>query len=183
MTDAELVSFADPESGAPLERAGDSLAGGLRAYPMVDGIPRFVPSEAYTASFGVQWNAHVETQLDSHTGRNISRERLTRCLGGPVEALSERTVLEAGCGAGRFTELLVGAGALVHSIDMSAAVDANHRNIGDVPNHVLAQADLLKPPFPRESFDVVLCLGVLQHTPSTRLSLESLWCFVKPGGM
>jgi SAM-dependent methyltransferase len=177
------VPFVDPDSGTPLDLVDGVYVGGGRTYPVVRGIPHFVQSEDYADSFGLEWNAHAETQLDSRTGANISRVRLERCLGCPVEGVKGKRVLEAGCGAGRFTELLVGAGAMVYSIDMSSAVDANRRNIGERPNHVLAQADLNRPPFPPESFDVVLCLGVLQHTPSTRDSLRALWRMVNPGGI
>src|SRR5205807_9547168 len=51
------------------------------------------------------------TQLDSYTRSNLSADRLRRCLGeelwralqAPAPRLS---ILEAGCGAGRFTEVL-----------------------------------------------------------------------------
>lgn len=37
-------------------------------------------------------------------------------------------------------------------------------------------------PFPRASYDVVVCLGVLQHTPDREQSIRCLWEMVKPGG-
>jgi SAM-dependent methyltransferase len=179
-----IVPFISPDSGAALRREGDAFVGaGAERYPVVAGIPRFVSTGAYVESFGLQWNIHTQTQLDSHTHAGLSTERLARCLGFDPAQLAGRTVLEAGCGAGRFTEVLVGAGAFVHAVDLSSAVEANRRNIGDRPNYVVAQADLLHPPFPAGSFDVVLCLGVLQHTPSPEASVASLWRMVKPGGL
>jgi 2-polyprenyl-3-methyl-5-hydroxy-6-metoxy-1,4-benzoquinol methylase len=151
-------------------------------FPIVHGIPRFVSSANYAEAFGLEWTIHSRTQLDSHTGTNISATRLERCLGRPLASLRGQRVLEAGCGAGRFTELLVRAGAFVHSIDLSVAVDANRKNIGDDPHYVVAQADLRQPPFPPGSFDVVICLGVLQHTPSPEESIQALWQMVTPGG-
>ena len=38
-------------------------------------------------------------------------------------------------------------------------------------------------PLPRAAFDIVICLGVLQHTPSPEVSIASLAAHVKPGGM
>lgn len=179
-----ILPFVSPDSGAPLRRENQHLVSeaGTR-FPIIRGIPRFVPTSGYAASFGLQWNIHTQTQLDSHTGAGLSAKRLERCLGFPATRLAGHTVLEAGCGAGRFTELLVGAGALVHAVDLSDAVDANRRNIGDAPNYTVAQADLLRPPFAAESFDLVLCLGVLQHTPSPEASVRALWRMVKPGGL
>jgi len=77
-------------------------------------------------------------------------------------------VLEIGCGAGRFTEVLLGAGAEVWAVDASSAVDAARANLGEQERLHLAQADLFDLPFERRSFDRVLCYGVLQHTPDPR---------------
>ena len=130
---ASMVGFVSPRTGAPLRLDGEVLVSPMgERVPIVRSIPRFVPSESYTAAFGLQWNLHSQTQLDSRTGATLSRDRLERCLGRPLRDLAGLRVLEAGCGAGRFTELLVNAGALVHAVDMSSAVDANRRNIGAV---------------------------------------------------
>src|SRR5258708_8630962 len=100
----------------------------------------------------------------------------------PLAQFAGLRVLEAGCGAGRFTELLVGAGARVHSADLGHAVGVNRRNIGERANYTVAKADIRARPFPAGSFDVVLCLGVLQHTPSPEESSAALWRMVAPGG-
>jgi 2-polyprenyl-3-methyl-5-hydroxy-6-metoxy-1,4-benzoquinol methylase len=180
-----MIDYVSPRTEVNLVNRGDFLqsAEGDESYPIVRGIPRFVESEDYAASFGFQWNLYRETQLDSKTGTNLSKVRLERCLGIPLTMLQGRSVLEAGCGAGRFTELLVAAGALVHSIDISTAVDANKSNIGEKPNYSIAQADIRAIPYPQNSFDYVICLGVLQHTPSPEESCRSLWRHLKPGGM
>jgi 2-polyprenyl-3-methyl-5-hydroxy-6-metoxy-1,4-benzoquinol methylase len=181
--DGRMVSLVSPTSGDRLTRTGSMLVSSSgEQFPIVGEIPRFVRSESYAASFGLEWQVHSDTQLDSRTGTRISRDRLDGALGQTLASLREKTVLEAGCGAGRFTELMVQSGAYVHAIDLSVAVEANRRNIGDRPNYVVAQADLTRPPFPRQSFDVVLCLGVLQHTPSPEASIRALWQMVKPGG-
>lgn len=180
----KMVGFVSPRTGAALWREGETLisvAG--ESVPVVRSIPRFVASDGYSAAFGLQWNEHAHTQLDSRTHATLSRERLERCLGMPLTHLAGLRVLEAGCGAGRFTELLVHAGALVHAVDLSSAVDANRRNVGNPPNYVVAQADLRDLPFPAKTFDVVLCLGVLQHTPSPEESIANLWRMVAPGGL
>lgn len=178
-----MLDFIAPGSGDPLRPVDGALsAPDGHTYPIVDGIPRFVGSESYAASFGLEWNVHAHTQLDSRLTASISKERLERCIGDPVDSLRGKRVLEAGCGAGRFSERLVEAGALTHCFDLSSAVDANRRNIGERANYVIAQADILSPPFPAGAFDVVLCLGVLQHTPSPEASIRSLWRMVKPGG-
>jgi SAM-dependent methyltransferase len=150
--------------------------------PVVDGIPRFVPDDGYAAAFGRQWLAHPRTQLDSETGVPISRARLERCLGRPLASLAGSSVLEAGCGAGRFTELMLAAGARVFAADLSRAVEANRDNCARFPGHFVCQADLTRLPAADSAFDVVLCLGVLQHTLDPEAAIVALSAKVKPGG-
>lgn len=175
--------FNDPDSGAPLRIENERVLGADgRQWPIVDGIARFVPPENYAAAFGEQWNRFPRTQLDSHTGLDNTRARLARCLRGRLDSLHGLRVLEAGSGAGRFTEILLAQGAPLDSFDFSAAVQANAANNGAHPALVLAQADIRRIPFPRTAYDGVVCLGVLQHTPDPEQSLRSLWAHVKPGG-
>ncbi len=157
-------------------------AAGCRV-PVVRGIPRFVASDDYAAAFGWQWTRFRQSQLDSHTGTTISRDRLTRCLGGSLQVVRGRTVLEAGCGAGRFTELLLAAGARVVAADLSTAVEANYANCGAAHEYFVCQADIRRLPVPPHAFDIVLCLGVVQHTPNPEETIAALASYVKPEGL
>jgi SAM-dependent methyltransferase len=150
-------------------------------YPVVNGVPRFVQREHYAQSFGLQWNVHRKTQLDSYTGLSLSRDRLFRVSGWPQD-LRGQTILEAGSGAGRFTEVLVTTGAQVLSFDLSTAVDANHANNGRHPNLLIFQADMSDIPVRPLSVDKVICLGVLQHTPDPAAAFRLLTAHVRPGG-
>ena len=152
-------------------------------YPIINHIPRFVPPRNYATSFGLQWNTFRKTQLDSYTGTTISRDRLDRLVGGQLGIVRGQTVLEAGCGAGRFTEILLQAGAHVFACDLSTAVEANFANIGDVPNYFVCQADIASLPVLPESFDSVICIGVVQHTPDPEKTIASLCLYVRPGGL
>lgn len=151
--------------------------------PVQGGIPRFVGSRNYSAAFGRQWNAFRRAQLDSFSGQPISRERLERVLGGSLDVVKNRVVLEAGCGAGRFTEQLLSAGARVFACDMSRAVEANRDNCGGHDNYFVCQADLLRLPVRQGSFDVVVCVGVIQHTPNPEETIARLAAYVAPGGL
>lgn len=151
--------------------------------PVVNNIPRFVETEGYASAFGRQWNAFKQTQLDSYNGTQIFRERLTRCLGGSLEAVRGKAVLEVGCGAGPFTENLLAAGARVFALDLSSAVEANYENNSRKPGYFICQASATAIPAEPQSFDVVLCLGVIQHTPDPEQTIASLARYVRPGGM
>jgi SAM-dependent methyltransferase len=145
-------------------------------------LPRFVSADNYANSFGYQWNRHARTQLDSHTGLPISRDRLLAAIGPGAETLSGLRVLEAGSGAGRFTEVLLRAGADVVSFDYSSAVDANARNHLPSPHLHLFQGDIFSVPLIEQSFDLAICMGVLQHTPDPQAAFRSLARHVRPGG-
>ncbi|MBR0713073.1 class I SAM-dependent methyltransferase [Bradyrhizobium liaoningense] len=151
------------------------------AFQVVRGVPRFVPDDSYAQSFGFQWNVHARTQLDSVCGKPISRNRLFETTKWPAD-LSGQTILEAGSGAGRFTEVLVTTTATVISCDLSSAVDANYRNNGDNANLLIVQASLLNLPVRPRSMDKVICLGVIQHTPDPAESFSALANCVRPGG-
>jgi len=153
------------------------------AFPVRKGIPRFVRDETYADAFGLQWNDYRTTQLDSHTGVAISKERLARCVGGHLEDLRSARVLEVGCGAGRFTEVLLTAGANVFAVDLSSAVDANYANCSDAPGYFVCQADVESLPVAPASFDAVIALGMIQHTPSPERTIEALAKSVRPGGL
>jgi SAM-dependent methyltransferase len=156
-----------------------------RAFPIVGSVARFVPPENYAGSFGFQWNIHRETQLDSHSGLTISRDRVFGVSGWSEQApggMRGQRILEAGSGAGRFTEVLLSTGAEVWSFDFSAAVDANWKNNGHSPNLHLFQGDLFNIPFEERSFDKVFCFGVIQHTPDPERAFASLAGMVRPGG-
>ncbi|MET8157037.1 methyltransferase domain-containing protein [Sphaerisporangium sp. NPDC005289] len=151
-------------------------------YPVENGIPRFVPPDTYAEGFGYQWNRHRLTQLDSHSGLPITRDRLLRATGWSSEDLHGRTLLECGSGAGRFTEVLCQTGAQVTSFDISSAVQANAASNGRFPNLRLVQASVYEAPFPEESFDYLFCFGVIQHTPDVERTFKTLFRYLRPGG-
>ena len=187
--------LTDPASGRKLvfTRAGDQVyfrdLENENTYPIVNGIPRLLEhSNNYAAAFGEQWLLWRQTQLDSFTSTTISRDRILRCLG---EELIQRIVtshkpvhvLEVGCGAGRFTEILLKFPAVrLTSVDLSSAVDANALNFPQNDRHRIIQMDIMYPPFNPRQYDLVICLGVIQHTPNPEATITKLYDQVKPGG-
>ena len=149
---------------------------------LINGIPRFVDNENYAEAFGLQWNIFSQVQFDSFTKQPISEKRLETALGQPLETIRGLKILEAGSGAGRFTEILLKYGAEVYSFDLSNAVEANYKNNVPHQNLTLFQGDILDIQFKDEFFDISLCLGVLQHTPGTIESIKELTRVLKKGG-
>jgi SAM-dependent methyltransferase len=169
---------------APLERepAGWYCAACGARFPIVDGVARFVSSEHYVGSFGFQWNTFSKSQLDSANGTTHSRATFEEKTGWPLESLRGCRVLDAGCGMGRFAEICVEAGAEVHAVDLSTAVEAAARNLRRFPTISFYQADIMNLPFADQSFDAIYSIGVLHHTPDTRKAFLSLTRLLKPTG-
>ncbi len=169
-------------AGGEIESGRLVTPDGARSYPIVNAVPRFVPSDNYAASFGLQWNRFRRTQLDSYTGVPISRDQLFSYSGWTREQLAGRLVLDVGCGAGRFTEVALAAGAEVVALDYSTAVDACWQNHQGHPRLNVLQADIYRLPFDPGRFDFVYCIGVLQHTPDVRAAFMALGPQLRPGG-
>jgi SAM-dependent methyltransferase len=173
-----------PTCLAPLQTSGGDLMCTRcgRQFPIVDGVPRFAGGDNYAGNFGFQWNEFSRTQLDSHSGVPISRQRFVAQTGWDQSRLAGKLVLDAGCGSGRFAEIALSLGAEVVAIDYSSAVDAAQRNLGAHPRLHVVQADIYALPFAPETFDFIYSLGVLQHTPDVKRAVTSLIAMLRPGG-
>jgi SAM-dependent methyltransferase len=152
------------------------------AYPIREGIPRFVAEGSYASSFGLQWNWFPTVQLDSFNGRKESRTALLETTGWQEADYRDRLVLDAGVGSGRFAEVVADQGGEIVGVDITRAVDAAFANIGRRERVHLIQADLFRMPFREGTFDLAYSIGVLHHTPDTRAAFERVAAVVKPDG-
>lgn len=172
----------------PETRCGEDVVTGSlvcacgRRVAIENGIPRFVPPENYAGNFGFQWTRFAELQVDRLQGNTMSRDRFYLQLGRGPESLAGLRVLEAGCGGGRFSDIVLEAGAELYSVDLSNAVDKNRELHKEHPRHHVVQSSILDLPLRAEAFDLVFCFGVIQHTPDPAQTFRSLVPFVKPGG-
>src|SRR6266498_2449801 len=82
------------ENGGGIESGTLCCASCGRSFPIERHIPRFVPGESYTSSFGFQWNRFRRTQLDSHSGFPISRDRFFQESRWSPEELAGKRVLD-----------------------------------------------------------------------------------------
>lgn len=150
---------------------------------IVDNIPRFIELDSdYTGNFGFQWNKFRKTQIDTSSNIQFSKTRVQKSTNWSFEKLCGVDILEAGSGAGRFTDILNRySEANIYSFDYSNAVKANWENNNNDRIQIF-QASIYDIPFDPQKFDKVICFGVLQHTPDFKLSVECLANMVKPGG-
>jgi 2-polyprenyl-3-methyl-5-hydroxy-6-metoxy-1,4-benzoquinol methylase len=152
-------------------------------FPFVNGAYRLVKDDNYTENFGYQWNKFTTTQIDKTSQNNISYTRFFAETGWDKENLKDKNILEVGSGAGRFSQIVLDytLGNL-YSVDYSNAVQANYKNNGPSDRLTLFQASIYEMPFAKAQFDKVFCMGVLQHTPNVKKSVQSLIDMARPGG-
>lgn len=152
------------------------------AYPVTNGIPRFVPADNYASSFGYQWNLFRKEQIDSFNGTTLSADRFWTETEWTPEGMAGKWVLDAGCGAGRFLDVASQTDGEIVGIDLSSAIDAAQENLAGRANVHFVQASIYELPFREGTFDLAYSIGVIQHTPDREKTLRSLAAMVKPGG-
>lgn len=167
--------------------SGEVNEGGLacrhcdETYPITNGIPRFIATDNYAASFGYQWNLFRSQQIDSVNGTELSSDRFYSETQWSPAWLRDKWILDAGCGAGRFLDVVSKNECQVVGVDISNAVDAARSTLAGRPNVHLVQASIYDLPF-GSVFDGCYCIGVIQHTPQPRKTIAAVARVVKAGG-
>src|SRR5690606_32458261 len=139
-----LNRLRSPETGRPLRC--DEARNALRCdetgreWPVVGGIPRFVASE-HLESFGRQWNRYEVAHNDE------DRATFQAKTGVRLDELPGLSVLDAGCGGGRYCKVAGEVGAAVVGVDHTTAVEKAARLCAHLPNVSFVQADLKRLPF------------------------------------
>ncbi len=194
MKESLLPLLVSPVSKEPLElrnptRAddGEIMEGILRSpsgeeFSVVRGVPRFVGSESYVSTFGIQWNRFSRTQLDSACEGNESHDVFYEKTGWAGDDLRGCSVLEGGCGMGRFLEVAAETASIVVGVDMSQAVDAAFDNMRAKAHVHIVQADIFSLPFREQAFSRIYSIGVLHHTPDPPRAFRSLVPLLEKGG-
>jgi SAM-dependent methyltransferase len=127
-------------------------------------------------SFGYEWT-HFHQWRDS--GEINFRDYFETV---DLAALSEKRVLDAGCGMGRHARQMAAHARHVVAVDFSKAIERTAVNTRDVGNVACVQADVLRLPFQDGTFDYVYSFGVLHHLANTETAVRALVATVKPGG-
>jgi SAM-dependent methyltransferase len=199
----EPTIAARTPSGNPITGAL-RIAGTTMGYPIVDSVARLTPelalkhavwlmpyglspahaddarafqTEETVDSFGWQWawNSEMRSAADL-------RMRVAERFHCAPQDFSGKRVLDAGAGAGDQSRYLVDQGALVVSVDLSAAIEVVASKLRMHPDWVGVQADVTALPLAPSQFDIVYCEGVIQHTRDSRATVGELLRVTRPGG-
>ncbi len=82
-----------------------------------------------------------------------------------MPALKDATVLDVGCGSGRWSYFLKDACRRLVLTDFSDAIFVARENLRGNTDALFFMCDLRKLPFADNSVDFLMCLGVLHHLP------------------
>ncbi len=193
-----LPCLVDPISHSPLQikvtkRRGSfidegSLIGRKSIYPIVHGIPRFSgyqDDKKYADSFSYQWNRWGLIQFERFN-KGYPMEGHTRTIWervtGVTGSLTGKTVVDWGCGTGRFIEIAREKKAKVIGIDLSYSVEIAQQQFADDPNVLIIQGDILNSPIAHSTADLGYSIGVLHHTPNPKQGFHELVKMIKPKG-
>ncbi len=92
------------------------------------------------------------------------------------------TVIDIGCGSGRFIKYLKGRYHKITGVDPSDAILVADELLGSDPDIELVKTSTDYLPFPDGHFDFGYSLGVLHHIPDTQKALVDCVKKIKPGG-
>jgi ubiquinone/menaquinone biosynthesis C-methylase UbiE len=130
------------------------------------------------AAFGEEWGKFRE--FDEANLRAAAQEYfdiLSPDCYGP-----DKKALDLGCGTGRWSLALQDRFGFTEGIDPSEAILVADQLLGRSPYFRATHAGVDHIPFPDESFDFILCLGVLHHVPDTAGAIQKAARKLKPGG-
>jgi SAM-dependent methyltransferase len=135
------------------------------------------------AEFAAQWRLWESGELGGNTGQLYGRSadedfaEMMQLLGLSAHDLAGLKILEIGFGHGRILREIQKACPRAYGVDLAKPLPS----AGLLPRFI-SVAGLFRMPFQPGQFDLVICRGVIHHTPDVRLAFTCIAEQVAPGG-
>lgn len=130
------------------------------------------------AEFGQEW-----TKFNVHNDESVKELRKEY-----FDIIDETIVnkdtymIDIGCGSGRWTDYFSDKAGFIEAIDPSEAVFVADKMLGNKKNVRVTRASVDTIPWPDETFDFGMSIGVLHHIPDTAKALNDCVKKIKTGG-
>jgi SAM-dependent methyltransferase len=116
----------------------------------------------------------------------VAASNYNRWIADQIRSHVGKRVLDAGCGSGNMTELMLDRELVVAVDEWPDFVAAMTTKFNDAPNVAVQQFDLSDPGLPaaltEHRLDSAFCVNVLEHIEDDRAALSNLAASVGPGG-
>lgn len=96
-----------------------------------------------------------------------------------TEDITNKKLLDAGCGTGWFSKYACDRNALVTSMDLGEGLLGR---VATKCNSERVVGSILEIPFAENTFDIVVSSEVIEHTPDPKRAISELFRVLKPGG-
>lgn len=166
-------------------REGHLECNNRHQFPVREFVPVFAEAKDYMhvfSSLRQKPAGRLPTVGDLNVEKITQEEFIAETQIDPQD-LRGKVVLDAGCGGGRFIEMLASNGAQVVGMDIDRiGLQQISKALAECKETHFLQADLFQLPFRPGAFDFIFSLGVLHHTPDPKAAFLNLTRLLKVGG-
>jgi ubiquinone/menaquinone biosynthesis C-methylase UbiE/uncharacterized protein YbaR (Trm112 family) len=159
-----------------------------KAYPIVRGIPRFLPDSLAPDLKKAQETFSYEWKMfrfgERNWGQDIEHRKdlFLDAMGASPDDLRGKLMLDAGCGSGLLSiEMARSFGMEVVALDLAYGVENAYRQNKN-PYVYFLQGSVLALPFRPRTFECMYCAGVLVACPNTHAGFKSIIRALGKGG-
>ena len=122
----------------------------------------------------------IAEEFDSKMNMYDTKKRLDVVFNELLtEDISNKNLLDAGCGTGYFSERAVERGAIVTSMDLGENL---LKQVAKKCNSRKIVGSILDIPFEKNTFDIVVSSEVIEHTTEPLKAIDEIFRVMKPGG-
>ncbi len=151
---------------------------GRKIYDFTDSKVDENIDAAVVDSFGEEWTKF----------NNFSEKTLATVCQEYFDIIDSRMVnkdtymIDIGCGTGRWSKYFTDKACFIEAVDPSSAILSADKLLVNCENVRLTKASVNTLPWPDETFDFGMSIGVLHHIPNTQLAMNDCVKKIKKNG-